>query len=249
MSRSHKGISNAEAHRIARTEGVNRGLYFTVMRIAQFVARILCGFSATGVENVPASGPVVIVPNHKSFWDPFFVALVLPRPVRAMGKAEHFEGPMAKVFLGLGSFPVRRGASDQDALDTARAVLENGDTLLLFPEGTRVRGEGLGEPKRGAARLAIEAHAPLVPVTITGTEKRKWPLPRKVKVTFGTPVAVEGLAPTPEDAAALIGSAWPQVAEEYQRWQTRPSTIAVAAAAVGLGILVAKKRAGRRDDD
>jgi 1-acyl-sn-glycerol-3-phosphate acyltransferase len=145
----------------------------------------------------------------------------------------------------LGSFPVRRGASDQDALDTARAVLENGDTLLLFPEGTRVRGEGLGEPKRGAARLAIEANAPLVPVTITGTEKRKWPLPRKVKVTFGTPVPVEGLEATPEDAAALIGSAWPQVAEEYKRWQTRPGTIAVAAAAVGLGILVAKKRSTR----
>ena len=237
--------TNEEAHRIARERGVSGPLYLLVKYTAALVFRILCGFTATGKENVPKTGPVVIVPNHKSFWDPFFVAIVLRRPVHFMGKAEHFEGPMAPIFLRLGAFPVRRGASDAEALDTSRAILARGDVLALFPEGTRVREEGLGTPKRGAARLAIEAGAPLVPATITGTEKRRWPLPRKVRIVFGTPVSVEGLEATPEGAASAIGAAWPQVTEEYSRWQNRPGLIAAGLAALGLVACVVRKRRGR----
>ncbi|GAA3829129.1 lysophospholipid acyltransferase family protein [Nocardioides panacisoli] len=237
--------TNEEAHRIAREHGVSGPLYLFVKFVAALVFRLLCGFTATGTENVPKTGPVVIVPNHKSFWDPFFVAIVLRRPVHFMGKAEHFDGPMAPIFLRLGAFPVRRGDSDAEALETSRAILARGDVLALFPEGTRFRGEGLGVPKRGAARLAIEAGAPIVPATITGTEKRRWPLPRKVRVVFGTPVSVEGLEATPEDAATAIDTAWPQVTEEYARWQNRPGLVAAGLAAVGLGALIVKKRRGR----
>ena len=74
-------ITNAEAHRIAREKGVSGPLYLLVKYTAALVFRLLCGFTATGKENVPKKGPVVIVPNHKSFWDPFFVAIVLRRPV------------------------------------------------------------------------------------------------------------------------------------------------------------------------
>ena len=140
-------VTNAEAHRIAREKGVSGPLYLLVKYTAALVFRLVCGFTATGKENVPKKGPVVIVPNHKSFWDPFFVAIVLRRPVHFMGKAEHFDGPMATFFLRLGAFPVRRGESDEEALETARAILRRGDALALFPEGTRVREEGLGVPE------------------------------------------------------------------------------------------------------
>lgn len=238
-------MTNAEAHRIAREKGVSGPIYLLVKYTAALILRILCGFTASGKKNVPTTGAVVIVPNHKSFWDPFFVAIVLRRPVHFMGKAEHFEGPMARVFLRLGAFPVRRGESDEDALDTARAILARGDALALFPEGTRVREEGLGVPKRGAARLAIEAGAPLIPATITGTEKRRWPLPRKVRMVFGEPVSVEGLQATPEDAAQAIGEVWPQIEGEYTNWQNRAGVIAAGAAAVGLGALVMRRRRTR----
>jgi 1-acyl-sn-glycerol-3-phosphate acyltransferase len=96
-------------------------------------------------------------------------------------------------------------------------------------------------PKRGAARLAIEAGAPLVPATITGTEKRRWPLPRRVRLVFGTAVPVTGLSATPEDAGAVIDAAWPQVTDEYRRWQNRPTLVAAGLAALGLGAWVVKR--------
>jgi 1-acyl-sn-glycerol-3-phosphate acyltransferase len=237
-------LTHEEAHQIARAKGANPFLYGLFMLVLKPILRLLFRMHISGAENVPATGPVVIAPNHKSFYDSFFIAVALKRRVHFMGKAELFVGVRGRLFLALGGFPVKRGESDSEAIATAQAILARGDILSLFPEGTRVRDpEALGTPKRGAARLAIEAGAPMVPAAITGTEKRKLPLPRRVQVSFGEPIPVDHLAATPEDAASLIdGAVWPAVTEDYARLKARPGVIAAGLAAAGLGYVLYKKR-------
>src|SRR6185503_17566378 len=114
-----------------------------------------------GADHIPREGAAVIAPNHKSFYDSFFLALATPRPMRFMAKNELIAPWYGAYLVRLGAFPVRRGESDEEALETAREILRQGGLLALFPEGTRVRDPGeLGEPRRGAGRLALETRSP-----------------------------------------------------------------------------------------
>lgn len=239
MPRTHE-----ESHEIAREKGSNPVAYFLVRLILVPVLRIFFGLQAKGTENIPKTGPVVIAPNHKSFWDSFFLAAVVKRRLHFMGKAELFAGWKGRLFLALGAFPVLRGASDQEALETSRAILLRGDVLALFPEGTRVSDpDKLGNPKRGATRLAIETGAVIIPTAMTGTEKRKWPLPRKVRIVFGEPIPVTDLQATPEHAGLLLDqTVWPSVSEEYQNLRNTPGLVAGGLAALGLGYALYRRR-------
>jgi 1-acyl-sn-glycerol-3-phosphate acyltransferase len=206
---------NKEAHEVARA-GPGRFAYRVVRLLLMPLLRLVFTMWVTGREYVPKEGPVVIAPNHKSFWDAFFISAALTRRIFFMGKAELFEARAGRLLLALGGFPVRRGASDVEAIATALAILRRGDALALFPEGTRVADpEALGTPKRGAARLAIEAGAPIVPTALTGTEKHRWPLPRRVQVSFGEQNPVTDLrracdlADAPTQAAMGRPPGWP----------------------------------------
>jgi 1-acyl-sn-glycerol-3-phosphate acyltransferase len=237
-------LSHEEAHRLARTKGSNPVLYFLVRLLMVPLMKLLFGLSATGTENIPASGPVVITPNHKSFWDAFFIAAVVRRRLHFMGKAELFEGWRGRLFIALGGFPVLRGSSDAEAIETSRAILERGDVLALFPEGTRVSDpERLGQPRRGATRLAIETGAVIIPTAISGTEKRRWHLPRRVRIAFGEPIPVTDLSPTPEHAGLLLDqSVWPSISEDYQRLRASPGAVAAGLAALGIGYAIFRRR-------
>jgi 1-acyl-sn-glycerol-3-phosphate acyltransferase len=237
------GLTHEEAHRLARS-GTGRLTYLVVRTLLLPLLRLVFLMRVSGADNVPRTGPAVIAPNHKSFWDAFFVSAVTRRRIFYMGKSELFQGRRGRLLLALGGFPVLRGESDADAIETARAVLARGDVLALFPEGTRVSDPlVLGAPKRGAARLAIEAGAPVVPTAISGTEKRRWPLPRRVQVAFGEPVPVSDLEATPEDAALLTEQTlWPTITEDYHRLRARPGLVAAGLAAVGLGVAVHRLR-------
>ena len=154
---------------------------------------------------------------------------------------------MGPVLARLGAFPVRRGEADDEALLTARTILEQGGLLALFPEGTRVRDpDGVGEPKRGAGRLALESGAPMVPCAITGTEDLllgPFPKPKRVQVSFADPIPAEDLPATPEAAGELIEDrVWPEVAGEYRRLRSRPTLVAAAVTALGLGGLALFRR-------
>ena len=94
-----------------------------------------------------------------------------------MAKQELFNKRwQAWLLNSLGAFPVRRGEADEDAMDTARLLLERGEQVLVFPEGTRIRKGSLGKPKRGVGRLALETGMPVVPIAVTGSEhaRRGW---------------------------------------------------------------------------
>ena len=110
--------------------------------------------------------------------------LALPRVIFFMGKAELFKFPLIDiVFRDCGAFPVYRGEKDAWALRHARQVLDHGQTLGMFPEGHRSKGMGLGAAKIGAARLAIEAGCPILPMAIEGTDEFFKHFPHRVQVT------------------------------------------------------------------
>lgn len=244
-------MSNEEAHRLAREKGVSRLLYALVRGIVSPLFRLYFRMHISGADCIPAEGPAIVAPNHKSFWDSFFIAVCTRRHVRFMAKTELIEARYGRLLVRLGAFPVRRGQADEDALETARTILRQDGLLALFPEGTRIRDpDELGHPRRGAGRLALETGAPLVPCAITGTEKifrGGFPVPRRVQVAFSAPIPVSDLTATPEAAATLISDTlWPEVEGEYRRLRARPTVIAAGLAALGIGGGLFLRRKRRR---
>jgi 1-acyl-sn-glycerol-3-phosphate acyltransferase len=165
-------------------------VYWVVRVILQPFFHIYFRLRRIGLEHVPKQGPVLIAANHRSFSDPFMIGCCLGRrPLRFVAKVELFDKRWkAWLLLALGAFPIRRGESDDEAMETARLILEQGGVVGIFPEGTRVRPGPLGEPKRGVGRLVLETGAPVVPVAVLGTERlrRGWLVrPGRVTVRCG----------------------------------------------------------------
>jgi 1-acyl-sn-glycerol-3-phosphate acyltransferase len=240
-------LTNEEAHRLAREKGVSRPTYWVVRAIVVPFVRFWFRLRVTGREHVPTEGAAIVAPNHKSFFDSFFIAVCTRRHLRFMGKSELFEGRRGRLLIALGAFPVRRGQSDVDAIETAREILRQGGLLALFPEGTRVRDpDELGDPKKGAGRLALEMGTPLVPCAISGTEKLfagPFPKPRRVQVAFAAPIEVKELAATPEEAGDVVENMlWPEVEREFHGLRAHPGLIAAGAAALGFAAWRVRKR-------
>jgi len=154
-----------------------------------------------GAERIPASGPVILAANHESIWDPFILGVATPREIHYMAKAELFASrPLAAVMRSLNAFPVERGGGDQAAMSEAGRLLAGGAVLGIFPQGTSKPERQIGW-HRGAARLALASGAPLVPVRLNGT--RGLPLPSRVRIVVGEPIAVEPGRPTIAAAKSL----------------------------------------------
>jgi 1-acyl-sn-glycerol-3-phosphate acyltransferase len=244
-------MTNEEAHRLAREKGVSHWLYALVRGLVSPLFRLYFRMHISGAEHVPTEGAAIVAPNHKSFWDSFFIGVCTRRHLRFMAKTELIQAHYGRLLVRLGAFPVRRGQADEDALETARVILRQGGLLALFPEGTRIRDpDNLGHPRRGAGRLALETGAPLVPCAITGTEKifrGGLPVPRRVQVAFSPPVSVSELAPSQEAASELIEEmVWPEVEGSYRRLRARPTVIAASLAALGIGGGLLARRRRRR---
>jgi len=191
----------------ALTRGVNPFLYWPIRAILVPVFVLYFRMQRLGREHLPSRGPLLLAANHRSFLDPFVIGMLVRRPVYYMAKRELFRRRwQAWLLNSLGAFPVDRGAGDGEAIETARAILERGDCVVIFPEGTRVWPGPLGAPRRGIGRLALETAAPVAPVAVIGTEdvRRGWRIrPRKVRVRVGRPLRF----PIPERASPALAAA------------------------------------------
>ena len=144
-----------------------------------------------GVGNIPTTGPAVLAANHLTNYDVFPMQFAIPRPIFFMGKAELFRNPaLDAVLRRLGGFPVVRGAQDKWAVNHALRILDQGQMLGIFPEGRRSLGHGLHAAKTGAARLALNRQAPIVPVGVIGTDQMFKRFPRRTRITIlvGQPI-------------------------------------------------------------
>ncbi|MGZ4486243.1 MAG: lysophospholipid acyltransferase family protein [Nocardioidaceae bacterium] len=154
-----------------------------------------------GLENVPEDGPVIFASNHLSFSDSIFFPLVVPRRITFLAKSDYFTGRGIKgrltagFFKGAGQLPVDRsgGRASEAALRTGLRVLARGDALGIYPEGTRSPDGRLYRGKTGVARMALEAHVPVIPVVMIDTEKIQPPgriIPKigRIGVKIGKPL-------------------------------------------------------------
>src|SRR6476620_3630933 len=187
----------------ARGRGVNPLVYWLARGVLQPFCHLYFRLSRIGREHIPAEGPFIIASNHRSFLDPFVVGMMARRPIYFLSKRDLFAHPVVAWLLNsLGAFPIARGTGDGAAMDAARQILERGDIVLIFPEGTRTRPGPLGVPRRGVGRLALETGAPVIPVAVIGTEdvRRGWRIrPRRVRIRAGRPLrypTVERCSPT-----------------------------------------------------
>jgi 1-acyl-sn-glycerol-3-phosphate acyltransferase len=168
---------------------------YTFVRVVSYpYCRLVFRLRARDKENVPNRGGVILAPNHFSAMDHWFVGLLLRRRVRFMAKSQLFKGPVLEFILShAGAFPVRRGRHDEESITTAMRILRDGGVLVIYPEGGRSRSGKIGETgaRPGIGRLALESGAPVVPVTIHGSERaRNWRRLQfpSVTVAYGAPM-------------------------------------------------------------
>jgi 1-acyl-sn-glycerol-3-phosphate acyltransferase len=196
---------------------------------------------AIGAEHVPASGPVILAPNHFSNWDHFFSGVYLRRRVRFMGKSQLFGANAALTFIFShgGVFPVRRGHKDREAFITAHTILDKGGCVLIYAEGGRSRSGGLGEPRPGVGYLALESGAPVVPVTIHGSLGiRGWRRLRfpKVTIQYGEPLVFDVVErPSREQAQKAAERIFEPVREMYTALQERGRRGVIKSLREGIG--------------
>tara|TARA_B100001057_G_scaffold21138_1_gene19579 strand:- start:9 stop:662 length:654 start_codon:yes stop_codon:yes gene_type:complete len=156
--------------------------------------RFLFRGSTQGLEHVPMEGPLVVASNHGSHLDPPLLGHALGRPVAFMAKAELFAIPLVgAVIRACGAYPVRRGASDREAIRTATAKLEEGWATGVFLDGTRQANGRVNNPLPGAALLAARSGAPLLPVAIVNSHRalgsgRIWPRLVPLQLRVGAPI-------------------------------------------------------------
>ncbi len=207
-------------HERTRRRGVNPFVYWPIRWAIKPAILLYFRLRRLGTEHVPDGG-VILASNHRSFLDPFAIGCCIPRPIYFVAKQELFKNPMLGWILNcLGAFPIKRGESDEESMDTARALLERGQAIVIFPEGTRIRTGSLARPKRGVGRLALQSGKPVVPIAVTGSEHARsgWRIkPVRVHLRFGAPLTFPRVEnPSPFLAGEVTERIWPCVELQWE---------------------------------
>jgi 1-acyl-sn-glycerol-3-phosphate acyltransferase len=163
--------------------------YYSAARLfASGCFGLLTGWEVRGRRHVPREGGLLVASNHISFWDPPMIGSALPREVHFLAKEELFRTPgLGWLIRSLNSIPIRRGVADLSGLARALEVLRQGDALLMFPEGSRMRDGELHPARPGVGMMAVQADVPIVPCYISGSNRpaRWWRRGAKVRLWFG----------------------------------------------------------------
>lgn len=201
------------AHRMNATYAFGRSIITPL-------ARVVYRPRVEGRDNVPMTGPVIIASNHLSFIDSIAIPVAAPRPVHFLAKSSYFEGSgmsgwmSREFFTSIGAIPVQRGAGQAalDALDQQRLLLEQGNAVALYPEGTRSLDGRLYKGRTGVAFLALQTGAPVVPVGLIGTDKvmpvgaRMPSLTQRITVKFGEPLDLSPHGPANSGKARRLAT-------------------------------------------
>ncbi len=221
-------MAGVESH-FAGGSLASRGFYATVRAIVVFLCLVVTRVRVHGKENIPQTGAFVLAPIHRSNIDTPLAAAVTRRRMRFMGKDSLWKfRPVGWVLSALGGFPVSRGTADREALKRCVAVLEGGEPLVLFPEGTRQSGPVVHPLFDGAAYVAVKAGVPIIPVGIGGSEGvmpkgSRMIRPKKCVMVVGKPISAvldaEGRVPRSavRDVTDRLSASLQELFDEAQR--------------------------------
>ena len=173
---------------------LTRMSYAVVRGLIWFVAKVLGRVEVVGAEKIPSSGAFILAPVHRSNVDFALTSVVTRRPMRYMGKDSIWKSRLLGRFVSmLGAFPVHRGSADRDALKACTDIVNGGNPLVMFPEGTRCSGPTIEQLFDGTAFVATRGRVPIVPLGIGGSEAMmpkgaKLPRPSKLVLVVGDPI-------------------------------------------------------------
>lgn len=219
---------NAFFRGLSLEKAIARAVSITSRFLCLGIARVVFRLHIEGEEFIPRTGPTILAANHVSFIDPIVIMVSVRRPVRFMAKKELFRFPLLGWLLRqFGTFPINRTRINLQAFKQAASILEAGEVIAIFPEGTRGDGIELRPAKPGIGLIAARTGAPVVPVLHQGTGKvlprGAWfPRPYRIVIKFGPPLRFgEGQMGKRQDHAELFSQT---IMENIAALKTRPAS-------------------------
>lgn len=204
--------------------------YLAIRALVVALCRAWLRLGVSGSHNVPSNGAFILAPTHRSAVDIPIASAVTRRRMRFMGKDSLWKVKVVgSFFSALGAFPVTRGSADLEALKRCISVLQSGEPLVLFPEGTRRMGREVVDLFDGAAYISIKTGLPIIPVGIAGSEQvmqtgSKMIWPKRCYAVVGKPIfpsQIDGKRASREEIASLTQQIQDSLQHLFNEAETR----------------------------